>query len=126
MPLATVLRLNAASCLGFGLIFLAAPDAVAAFLGKAPVWLIAVLGAGLIGNAALLWISPQRGRSPRRAEVLFFCIGDLAWVVMTLALILSDLWITTPAGKGAALLVAHGVGAMGWTQWRSLPPREAA
>ena len=91
MPLATVLRLNAASCLSFGLIFLAAPWTVAAFLGTAPVWLIVSLGVGLIGNGVLLWLSVREARAPKRAEVLFFCLGDLGWVVMTLALILTGL-----------------------------------
>lgn len=121
MPLATVLRLNAASCLSFGLIFLAAPWNVAAFLGTAPVWLIVSLGVGLIGNGVLLWLSAREARAPKRAEVLFFCLGDLGWVVMTLALILTGLWITTPAGQGVALIVALAVGAMGWMQWQALP-----
>lgn len=48
MPVATILCLNAASCLSFCLIFLAAPWTVAAFLGAASVWLIVSLGVALI------------------------------------------------------------------------------
>ncbi len=125
MSLATVLRLNALSCLGFGLLFVIAPGVTASFLGTPPVWLLSVMGAGLAGNGVLLWLSQRRGRAPRRHEVLFFCLGDFGWVVMTVALIASGLWIVTPEGRISALVVAAGVGAMGTLQWRALPPPEA-
>ncbi|SEK41889.1 hypothetical protein SAMN05443999_101391 [Roseovarius azorensis] len=125
MSLATVLRLNAVSCLGFGLLFLFAPGVTAGFLGTPPVWLLVALGAGLIGNGILLWLSQHRGRAPRRHEVLFFSIGDFGWVAMTVVLIASGFWIVTPEGRIAALLVAAGVGAMGVLQWRGLPRSEA-
>lgn len=121
MTLATVLRLNALSCLGFGLVFLLAPGAVATALGTPPGWVIAALGAGLLGNALLLWLSVRGGRAPRRAEVLFFSLGDAGWVVATLALILGGVWIVTPGGRIAALAVAAMVGALGLAQWRRLP-----
>ena len=121
MTLSTVLRLNALSCLGFGVLFLAVPGPVATGLGTPPAWLVAALGAGLIGNAALLWLSARGGRAPRRAEGLFFCMGDAAWVVATLALILAGVWIVTPGGRIAALAVAVMVGALGLAQWRRLP-----
>lgn len=124
MTLATVLRLNALSCLGFGVLFLAAPGPVATGLGTPPTWLIVALGAGLVGNAALLWLSARGGRAPRRAEVLFFCAGDAAWVVATLALVLAGVWIVTPGGRIAALVVAIMVGALGLAQWRRLPDPE--
>jgi len=121
MTLATILRLNALSCLGFGALFLAAPGAVAQALGTPPVWLVAALGAGLLGNALLLWLSVRGGRAPRRAEVLFFSLGDAGWVMATLALILGGVWIVTPGGRIAALAVAAMVGALGLAQWRRLP-----
>lgn len=121
MHLATVLRLNAASCLGFGLLFVVAPGGVAGILGSPPVWLVAALGAGLLGNGVLLWLSQARGRPPQRSEVLFFCLGDFAWVAMTVGLIGSGLWITNPVGQIAAGIVALVVGTMGGMQWRALP-----
>lgn len=121
MTLATILRLNALSCLTFGALFLAAPAAVAGALGTPPAWLVAALGAGLLGNGALLWLSVARGRVPRRAEVLFFSIGDGLWVGATLGLILAGVWIVTPGGRVAALAVAVMVGAFGLAQWQRLP-----
>lgn len=120
MPLATVLRLNALSCFVFGAIFLLQPVGIAAFLGAPPVMLIALLGAALLLNAALLWASQHKGRAPRRQEVLFFCMGDFLWVVATLALVAFGLWITASAGQVASLVVAAGVGALGVLQWRAI------
>ena len=121
MRLATVMRLNAASCLGFGALFVILPGVVATGLGSAPAGLVFALGLGLLGNAALLWLAVRNGRQPRRAEVLFFCIGDLGWVLATLALIWAGLWIIAPLGQASALIVAAAVGAMGLMQWRALP-----
>jgi len=121
MTLATVLRLNALSCLGFGALFLLVPGAVAAVPGTPPVWLVGALGAGLIGNGALLWMSVRGGRVPRRMEVLFFVTGDALWVVATLALVSTGLWIVTVLGQALTLAVAAMVGALGFAQWRRLP-----
>lgn len=120
LALASILALNATSCVLFGLLFLALPGAVAAFLGTppAPAWLIAAIGAVLLVNGAhLAWAARQQ--RPRRALVLYFSGGDIAWVIATGALIASGLWITSPGGIAAALIVAAGVGAMGVLQLRS-------
>lgn len=121
MTLATVLRLNALSCLGFGGLFTMAPAGVAEFLGTAPALLITGLGVALMGNGGLLWLSARAGRQARRHEVLFFCAGDLGWVAGTVALIGAGVWITAPVGQAVALSVAMGVGAMGVMQWKALP-----
>lgn len=123
MSLAMALRLNALSCFGFGLLFLAVPAAVAAALGSPPVWLIAALGAGLLGNAVLLWLAQRRGRAPRRNEVLFFCLGDALWVVATLALVITGTWITTATGQAVTLAVAVLVALFGLAQMRALVGR---
>jgi hypothetical protein len=119
-PLAAILALNASSCVVFGLLFLALPGAVATFLGTppAPAWLIAAIGAILVINGAhLVWAARQQ--RPRRGLVLYFSGGDIAWVIATVALIGSGLWITTPGGIVAASVVALAVGAMGLLQLRS-------
>lgn len=118
--LTTVLRLNAASCIGFGLLFLAAPGATAAFVGSAPAWLVAVLGAGLVVNGLHILWAARRG-APSRRDVLYFAVGDAAWVIATAALILGGLWITTSTGIAWAIAVALWVGACGFAQWRLAP-----
>jgi hypothetical protein len=118
--LASILALNAASCVVFGLLFLALPGGVAAFLGTppAPAWVVAGLGVVLLVNGAhLAWAARQQ--RPRRALVLYFSGGDIGWVIATVALIAGGLWINAPGGIAAALIVAAGVGAMGVLQLRA-------
>ena len=111
---------NAASCLGFGLLFVAASTPVAAFLGTAPAPVVLGLGVGLILNGIWLLLTARKP-APTRVEILQFVAGDAMWVLATLALILMGLWITTTAGIIAALLVAAMVGIFGWLQWRHAP-----
>jgi len=118
MRLATLLRMNALSCLAFGALFAAAPAAVAAFLGSAaadPVRLLGVLL--MLHGAHLVWAS---GRRTPAWEVRYFSAGDALWVVVSLALIASGFWVTTAAGQAAVLAVAAGVGMLGWLQWRAV------
>jgi len=113
----TILRINAASCIGFGGLFVASPDAVASFLGTppAPKIVILVLGALLILNGAHLLYTSMGAHVPK-ALVLYFSTGDVLWVFATVALIATGTWITTTSGIVAALAVAAAVGAMGLAQ----------
>jgi hypothetical protein len=116
MPsLRAILRLNAASCLGFGLVFVAAPGAVAGFLGPAPWGAILLIGVALVVNGIHLVIAARRPR-PSRAEVIWFSLGDLAWWLMSLGLIASGTWVTSPAGVVATALVAAAVAGLGLGQ----------
>ena len=115
--IANVLRANAASCLGFGALFLALPGPVAGFLGSPPVWLVAALGGVLLLNGAHLFWAAMRG--PGRVELLYFALGDGAWVAGTLALVASGTWITTGAGIAAALAVAAPVEVFAVLQWKA-------
>ncbi|MEO9822202.1 MAG: hypothetical protein ABJF79_17720, partial [Paracoccaceae bacterium] len=64
-----VLRLNAASCISFGLLFVVAPQVVAAFLGSIPPMIIFALGVGLLGNGAFL-IAASLRKTLRKGEVI--------------------------------------------------------
>jgi len=122
MPaLKTILRLNAASCLGFGALFTAAPGAVGTFLGAppAPDTLIVLLGAVLALNGLHLLHTSFRPEPPRLL-VLYFSAGDFLWVAITAVLIGANLWITTAAGIAAAIVVALAVGGMGLAQLQGL------
>jgi hypothetical protein len=113
--LAFVLRLNAASCLGFGALFVVASEAVAVWLGKMPPQVVFWLGLGLVWNGGHLLLAARRP-SPRRAEVLWFVSGDMLWWLATLGLIATGVWLTTPAGIALAGLVAVGVAGLGAAQ----------
>jgi hypothetical protein len=112
-----VLRLNALSCIFFGVLFLGLGGPVAAFLGEAPVWLVRGLGALLVGNAALMLASSAR-QTPAETEIRLFALGDLSWVAATLILVGAGLYVTSLGGIVAALAVAAMVGVFGILQWR--------
>lgn len=119
MRIATLLRANAASCLIFGALFVSAAGITADFLGDPPVWLLRLLGAGLMLNGIALLIPAQWHTVPR-VIVLAFSAGDAVWVVASLTLIGAGVWITAPAGIVTALLVAGFVGGVGWLQWQTV------
>jgi len=127
VSLAAILRANASSCLAFGLLFVAAPSAVAAFLAPqdpAPALLFSALGALLLLNGIhLLWAA--RCDPPARSLVVYFTAGDFAWVAATLILILGRLWITSTSGIATALAVAAVVGLFGIAQIMRIPGRSA-
>lgn len=123
-PLKTILRTNAASCLLFGLLFVAIPKEIAGFLGTppAPGGFILVIGILLILNGVHL-LHVSRARQPPRGWVMYFSAGDFAWVLGTLWLAGTGLWISEPAGVAAALAVAAAVGTMGMLQLTADPDR---
>lgn len=118
LNLKQVLQLNALSCIGFGLLFSLRSAAVASFLSaesSAPPILITVLGLVLIFNGLhLVWASSQELLS--KFLIMYFSIGDFAWVLATVLIILMGVWITNAQGVIAALIVAALVGSMGLLQ----------
>ena len=119
-----ILIANAASCLGFGALFLLRADATARTLGSAPVIVLQILGAGLLVNGLhLLWAARQD--HPSRPLVHYFAAGDAAWVLGTLALLANGIWITTILGTILALSVAGFVAACGLGQIRYAPKTAA-
>jgi hypothetical protein len=109
------LRLNAASCLIFGLGFAVGGGTVARFLGDAPPLLLRGIGALLLFNGAHLWLASLRTRV-LDWEVLWFSVGDIAWFVGTLGLLAGGLFVTTGPGRLAAWGVGFAVLGMGMAQ----------
>ncbi|MDJ0624179.1 MAG: hypothetical protein QNJ17_14515 [Desulfocapsaceae bacterium] len=116
--LKNVMRLNATSCLVFGLTFVIIPESVVDFLAQetqAPSLIFIILGIALFGNGIhLLWAAARS--VPGKLLVLYFSIGDFLWVVATLLLVLAGVWITAPAGIAVSLAVAMMVGTFGFLQ----------
>jgi len=113
--LAFALRLNAASCLGFGGLFATRPGMVAASLGAVPPMVVFWIGIALLFNGAHLVLASLRKR-PLRAEVLWFALGDIVWWLASLALIAAGIWITSAEGIALAGGVAVFVVGIGATQ----------
>lgn len=109
------LLLNGLSCLVFGAAFLIWPGEIGAFLGSVPAFVLMAIGAGLLVNGLHLMIV-ARAREIRSAQVLWFSAGDLLWWLASLALIVSQLWITTDLGVLLTWVVALGVAGFGLTQ----------
>lgn len=110
-----ILRLNAASCLGFGTVFLVGSGTVSAFLGTIPPEVLIAIGVGLMANGVHLSIASTRA-VPRRAEIVWFSIGDLIWWMASLAFVAAGVWITTLSGVVSVLVVAMAVAALGVAQ----------
>jgi hypothetical protein len=118
LSLKNVMHANAISCLVFGGLFALQPSLVASFLGgasPAPQIYILILGILLILNGLhLLWVS--RSPLPRKELILYFSTGDYLWVIGSVGLIVSGVWITTTAGVLVASAVAFMVGLFGVLQ----------
>lgn len=127
LMLKSILRLNATSCLVFGLIFIFVPESVGKFLSnnqQAPSLVFIFLGLGLLANSIhLIWASQQTKLSQNL--ILYFSSGDFLWVLGTAILIVKGLWITNLRGSIVSILVAIGVGTFGVLQLLKLQAREA-
>lgn len=83
-----------------------------------PILLVVAVGLGAF--AAYLVITAARTHSAKlRAESLRHSIADFAWVVASVAVMLSG--VLTPAGNWALAAVSVPVLALGVAQWRALP-----
>lgn len=113
--LRNVLRLNAASCLVFGLLLVFWPEPVGAALGASALGLLRAIGFLLLANAAHLVIGSLRA-SLHPSEILYFSLGDILWFIGSLALVGANALVTTGSGQLVVMVVAVGVLAMGIAQ----------
>ncbi|MBO6550122.1 MAG: hypothetical protein JJ964_10950 [Rhizobiales bacterium] len=122
--LKAVLILNALSCLIFGALFCLKTGGVVSFIGNPPSLLVQILGAGLIINSIFLLLTALQ-TAPKRKDVIFFSLGDAAWVVFTAVLIIGDIWIKNSEAIYWSLAVAVFVGLCGVLQWMLAPKPKA-
>lgn len=113
----SLLRANAASCLGFGGLFVAVPGLVSHFLSQnpAPQMVVIAVGALLLVNGLHLLLV-ARAEQPETRWLIYFSLGDLAWVALTVGLIAAGTWITSSVGIVTSLAVAALVGFFGVAQ----------
>ncbi|MCV6825783.1 MULTISPECIES: hypothetical protein [Halocynthiibacter] len=84
-------------------------------MGAVPKVVILGLGIGLLANGVHLIVASRR-KTVREFEVIWFSIGDFGWWLATLALIVTNFWITTTWGIAAAVIVATFVAGLGVAQ----------
>jgi len=115
--LSTILRLNAASCLLFGLLFAFAPEWTSTLIGNSTPFVLRIVGLGLILNGLHLLFAASRSKMIC-PELLYFVLGDFAWVIATVVLLILGVGVTTAVGVVAAILVGMMVGSLGFMQFR--------
>lgn len=124
LSLKNVMTLNAMSCLFFGVTFLVFSNEVGLFLHKvapAPSFALILLGSVLIFNGLhLLWAASQK--ELKAWLVMYFVLGDLAWVGLSCFLVFSNTWIASQLGIIATLLVGVMVGIFGVLQFMKRKP----
>lgn len=110
--LSHALRANAVFSALSGTVLLIGAAPLAPHLGRLPPWSLAVIGAGLLAFAAVVWLTAAR---PRPARALGVSVLDLAWVAGTVPLALAT-ELFTPAGSTTVLVVAAVVGLLAAAQ----------
>jgi len=103
-----VLQANTATSTLMGILFIGLSGTVASFLGLASPAIIVVLGIGLLVFAAgVYWASTQN--PTHRQHVLIIFLLDVAWVVGSTIILLTNVIPLTTEGKWAVLFAADAV-----------------
>jgi len=106
-----------------GLLFIFASASVARFLGLANASLIILLlGIGLVGYAALIYVNASRTEISR-SFVLFAIIGDSTWVLLSILLLLTAWAPFSLEGKWAVGIIAAIVdvfATLQFLEWRKM------
>lgn len=103
LPLKTLLRIDAATCLAMGLLLLAASGPLATLTALPPA-LLFWAGALLLPIAAFMGATALAAE-PHRLAVGFIVIGNIFWSLASIALPVAGL--IAPNGLGLAFLVAQ-------------------
>lgn len=105
-----------------GSLFTVFSTLIANFLGVSASTIILLIGIGLIGYAALIYVNASRAEVSR-SFVLFAILGDLAWVVLSIMLLLTN-WVPfTVEGKWAIGIIAAIVdvfATLQFMEWRKM------
>jgi hypothetical protein len=117
------LRLNAGFSSLSALVILFSHASLGDLMGVAsPMLLTAALGLGAFA-AHLIFTAARSDSAKLRAESLRHSIADFAWVVASIAIMISG--VLTPAGGWLLAAVSLPVLALGIAQWRTLPASDS-
>lgn len=113
--LAQVLRVDAFTCAAMGLLLVAAPTPLSAWLGL-PLPLLFWAGVVLFPCAALMLLAARR--PPIRPLVGLVVLGNLAWVAASA--LVAALFSPTMLGLVFVAVQATVVAGLAWLEWRGL------
>ncbi|MCP4789849.1 MAG: hypothetical protein GY881_06410 [Gammaproteobacteria bacterium] len=117
MPLTYILRLNALSCVFFGLLMAQWPDSFNTLLGNQ--YPEVIMPAGWITLAYGLWLFlASRRVQPSIKELVVFIACDYGWTILMIVLVSMGLIVVESAGIRVAMLTALFTAAMGALQFR--------
>jgi dipeptide/tripeptide permease len=88
-----------------GLLLLIDSELIATLIGLPWSLAFVIVGIGLIGYAALLFLAARRTPIDRR-QALGFLVADVAWVLASVVIVLGGWAPLTPAGFWGVLIVA--------------------
>jgi hypothetical protein len=117
MSIRNLLLMDAATCLSFGVLLLAAGAWIAG-MTDIPVGLLRVAGAVLLPICINMIVVARAGRT--EPEVWSVVVGNVAWVVASVAVMVGP-WVS-PNGLGQAFIGAQAVAvaALAWLEYRAI------
>ena len=119
--LRTALRGNGIFSLISGALFILLAQSISEFLGIAPdaFVVVALIGVGLLGFSGMLfWLTSRTAIATTLA--IGAIVGDVAWVIGSIALLVFDPFQFSTAGRWAILIIADAVGIFAILQFMGL------
>ena len=114
--LKTAFRINALSCLGFGILFIIMPNTIGTFLNGITPVIILWIGIGLSLHALHLILASLR-QTVKRIELIYFILSDVLWVLASITLVTIIPYVINSASSIATTsVVAILVGSIGFLQ----------
>ena len=112
------LRVDAAACVGMGLVLAAGAAALDGALGIPAGWLAGLGTVLIVCGAGLGWLSASARISPTLGWGVV--AGNLAWVLASVAAIVAGWWPLTAAGVAIVIAQAVVVVALADLEWAGL------
>ena len=104
-----VLRINTGLSVATGMIGLVLAGPAADVLGVEQVWLVRLLGAGLLGFAGVVFLVARSSSPVLQRWSLEISLGDIGWAAGTVVVIALG-WLST---AGALIMAVIGLGVLG-------------
>ena len=102
---------------GFSFIFFTQP--FSQFLGWSNLWIMPVVGTGLLGFAYTVY-SIAKSEAIDSSKVKSIIFADLTWVLLSILIIVTPIFPLTPGGKWAAGILADIVATFALLQYLGL------